>query len=138
FINHPLNKVSKKEKLQLQQYIADKQLYEVGVDDLIIRSSELPNFFKPITKSDEVIPSLINLADCLLSSIAEQDRIRQIESNLLVETKKTLYQLKLGFDKIEPLSISFQIGLIKKAMAPVNSAIEGNPLQGLQIMGLLE
>lgn len=138
FINHPLTKVSKKEKLQLQQYIADKQLYEVGVDDLTIKSSVLPDFFRPITKSDEVIPTLIDLVDRLLSSIAEQDRIRQIESNLLVETKKTLHQLKLGFDKIEPLSISFQIGLIKKAITPVNSAIEGNPLQGLQIMGLLE
>ncbi|GGH09186.1 PD-(D/E)XK nuclease family protein [Sphingobacterium alkalisoli] len=138
FINHPLTKVSKKEKQQLQQYMADKQLYEVAIDDLTIKSSILPNFFKPIAKVEEVIPSLTDLIDRLLSSIAEQDRIRQIESNLLVETKKTLYQLKLGFDKIEPLSISFQIGLIKKAIAPVNSAIEGNPLKGLQIMGLLE
>jgi ATP-dependent helicase/DNAse subunit B len=37
-----------------------------------------------------------------------------------------------------PLPILFQIGLVRKAIAPINSAIEGDPLDGVQIMGLLE
>lgn len=86
----------------------------------------------------ELLPALVHVLDTLLVAIAAQDRMSQIDSNLLVETKKVLNQLRLGLDKIAATSISFQIGLIRKAIAPVNSAIEGDPLQGLQIMGLLE
>src|SRR5690606_41064117 len=57
----------------------------------------------------------------LLSSIATEDRVRQIDSNLIVETKKVLNQLKLGIDRIRRTSIAFQIGLIRKAIHPVNS-----------------
>src|SRR5690606_38063989 len=84
------------------------------------------------------IPTLIQLLDNLLTAISAQDRIRQIDSNLIIETKKVLHQLKQGIEHIAPTSIAFQIGLIRKAIAPINSAIEGDPLNGLQIMGLLE
>src|SRR5690606_13023301 len=80
----------------------------------------------------------IHVLDGLLVSIAAHNRISQIDSTLLIETKKILNQLKRGIEKIAPTSISFQIGLIRKAITPINSAIEGDPLRGLQIMGLLE
>lgn len=85
-----------------------------------------------------MIPELIHLLDSLLIAIAEQDRISQLDSNLIVETKKILNQLKTGVDSMTPSSIAFQLGLIRKAILPINSAIEGDPLCGLQIMGLLE
>ncbi|MGH2624269.1 MAG: PD-(D/E)XK nuclease family protein, partial [Sphingobacterium sp.] len=85
-----------------------------------------------------VIPKLLMILENLLQSMATQQRIKQIDSNLLIEARKVLNQLKLGFDKLGHLSIGFQIGLIKKAIAPINSAIEGDPLTGLQIMGILE
>ncbi|QRQ60701.1 PD-(D/E)XK nuclease family protein [Sphingobacterium multivorum] len=137
FINHPLSMVSLADKLQIQKEIADKQLFEIALEELHIKSS-LPQFFVPIDNSAYLIPSLILLVDDLLHSISSQERIRQIDNNLLIETKKTLNQLLLGFETVAPLSISFQIGLIKKAIAPINSAIEGDPLEGIQIMGLLE
>mgnify|MGYP000850266154 CR=1 FL=1 len=137
FINHPLTLVSVGDKLQIQKEIAEKQLFEISLEDLRFKSC-FPQFFVPIENAARLIPSLIQLIEDLLHSISSQERIRQIDNNLLVETKKTLHQLLLGFDTIDPLSISFQIGLIKKAISPINSAIEGDPLHGVQIMGLLE
>ncbi|WP_286734409.1 MULTISPECIES: PD-(D/E)XK nuclease family protein [Sphingobacterium] len=137
FINHPLSMVSLADKLQIQKEIADKQLFEIALEELHLKSS-LPQFFVPIENSAHLIPSLILIVDDLLHSISSQERIRQIDNNLLIETKKTLNQLLMGFETVAPLSISFQIGLIKKAIAPINSAIEGDPLEGIQIMGLLE
>lgn len=137
FINHPLTMVPLADKLQIQREIADKQLFEIALEELHFESA-LPQFFVPIDNSAHLIPSLIQLVENLLHSISSQERIRQIDNNLLIETKKTLNQLLLGFETVAPLSISFQIGLIKKAIAPINSAIEGDPLEGIQIMGLLE
>lgn len=137
FINHPLTQVSLEDKLLIQKEIADRQLFEIALEELHFKSS-LPQFFVPIGHASQLIPSLINIVEDLLHSISSDERIRQIDNNLLIETKKTLNQLLLGFDTVAPLSIGFQIGLIKKAISPINSAIEGNPLEGIQIMGLLE
>lgn len=138
FLNNPLTKTSTKEKTALQKSIADKQLFEINIDDISVKTSVLPHFFRPLESSKEVIPTLIHLLDELLISLAQDTQIKQIDANLLIETKKVLNQLHLGFEKMPQLSIIFQIGLIRKAIAPINSAIEGDPLDGLQIMGLLE
>ena len=138
FVNHPLTSVSMTERERLLKDITDKQLFEVDIDMITIASSVFPRFFKPLTNPSALIPTLVHLLDSLLASIAAHDRISQIDSNLLIETKKVLNQLKQGIDNIAPTSIAFQIGLIRKAIAPINSAIEGDPLNGLQIMGLLE
>lgn len=137
FINHPLTLVPLQDKLKIQKEIADKQLFEIPLEELTFKSC-LPRFFVPIADAAQLIPSLVQIIEDLLYSISSQERIRQIDNNLLMETKKTLNQLLLGFETLAPLSISFQIGLIKKAISPINSAIEGDPLKGIQIMGLLE
>jgi len=138
FMNHPLTRVSSTERESLLKDITDKQLFEVDIDRITIASSVFPPFFKPLTSPLALIPTCIHLLDGLLVSIAAHNRISQIDSTLLIETKKILNQLKRGIEKIAPTSISFQIGLIRKAITPINSAIEGDPLRGLQIMGLLE
>jgi ATP-dependent helicase/nuclease subunit B len=138
FINHPLSRLDTLERFAIFKDISDKQLFEISTRALEIKSSVLPNFFDRLPSSQDLIPTLTHLLDHLLISIAEHDRINQIDSNLIVETKKVLQQLQLGIDKIAPTSIAFQIGLIRKAIAPVTSAIDGDPLTGLQIMGLLE
>ncbi|SEF82749.1 PD-(D/E)XK nuclease family protein [Sphingobacterium lactis] len=138
FISHPLSKVSPQQKQSIQRESAEKQLFEIQVAEIDVSSSALPKFFKPLNHPSELIPTMVHLIDELLMTIASNGRIRQIESNLLIETKKVLNQLHLGFAHLGPLSISFQIGLIRKAIASINSAIEGDQLKGLQIMGLLE
>ena len=138
FLNNPLTRISADEKKENQDFVADKQLFEILVEDIKVKSSVAPNFFKPLSSAKEVIPTLIHLLDNLIVSLAQDTQIKQIDANLLIETKKVLNQLKLGFDKIPHLSILFQIGLIRKTIAPINSAIEGDPLKGVQIMGLLE
>lgn len=138
YLTNPMSKVSKKQKQLIQTESADKQLFEVEVKDIDISESVLPHFFRKLQSAEQTIPTLSAMIDSLLLSLADNDRIRQIESNLLMETKKVLNQLQLGFSNLGKLSIGFQIGLIRKALGPISSAIEGNPLKGLQIMGLLE
>ena len=138
FLNNSLTRVSIDEKKQNQTFITEKQLFEISLADIHIQSSVIPKFFIPLSSSKDVIPTLIEILDDLLTSLGKDTQIKQIDANLLIETKKVLNQLHLGFSKIPQLSILFQIGLIRKAITPINSAIEGDPLDGLQIMGLLE
>ncbi|WP_437920689.1 PD-(D/E)XK nuclease family protein [Sphingobacterium sp. LRF_L2] len=138
FVNHPLSRISSEERAETLHKITEKQLFEIDINDISIGTSIYPHFFRRILQATELIPTLTHLLDCLLIANGEEDRVRQIDSNLLVETKKVLNQLQLGIENIGPTSILFQIGLIRKAIAPINSAIEGDPLKGLQIMGLLE
>src|SRR5690606_41292223 len=67
-----------------------KQLFEVDIDMITIASSVIPRFFKPLANPSALIPTLVHLLDSLLVSIAAHDRISQIDSNLLIETKKVL------------------------------------------------
>lgn len=138
FLNNSLTRISPDEKKENQNYIADKQLFEINIEEIQISSSVLPNFFKPIANAKDTIPVLMDILDKLLVSIGIESQIKQIDANLLIETKKVLNQLHLGFSKMPKLSLLFQIGLIRKAISPINSAIEGDPLEGIQIMGLLE
>jgi len=138
FLSHPMTGVDKSQQQFIQNQAAQQQLFEIDIAKIIIDTSVLPDFFVPLTQALQVIPKLSAILQNLLQTMATQERIKQIDSNLLIETRKVLNQLQMGFEKLGHLSIGFQIGLIKKAIAPINSAIEGDPLQGLQIMGLLE
>lgn len=138
FANHPLTALDPEERSALLNGITEKQLFDVALADISITSSKLPNFFRPVFAPSQLIATMIEMIDSLLDAMKELDKVGQIDNNLLVETKKVLNQLKLGIDSITSTSIAFQIGLIKKALAPINSAIEGDPLKGIQIMGILE
>lgn len=138
FLNNPLSKVAIIDKKLNQEFANEKQLFEISLSDIQVHNSALPHFFRPLADPKEVIPTLIHVLDTLLISLAQESQIKQIDANLLIETKKVLNQLQLGFVKIPKLSIPFQMGLIRKTIASINSAIEGDPLDGIQIMGLLE
>ncbi len=138
FLSHPMTKVSRKQKQEIQRDSAKRQLFEIAIAEIDVSSSAIPQFFRKLNSPEDLIPQMIKIIDDLLSSLALEGRTKLIESNLLIETKKVLNQMHLGFEKLGNLSVLFQVGLIKKALGPINSAIEGDQLYGLQIMGLLE
>lgn len=137
FLHNPLTKVSPADSKKNQKYVVEKQLLEVPLEEIDIQTSVLPHFFRQV-QPKEIIPTMLHMVDNLLVSLQQDSQITQIDANLLIETKKVLNQLQLGVAKMPSLPVLFQIGLIRKAIAPISSAIEGDPLDGLQIMGLLE
>lgn len=138
FLNSPLTQVSKEEKKTIQSSYLKNQSFEIPTADIVIKSTILDSFFKPIKDEKQLVISLIEIIDKLLSSLGEKNQMKQIDANLLIETKKILNQLQIGFSSLPKLSIVFQLGLIRKAISSITSAIEGDPLKGIQIMGLLE
>jgi len=138
FASHPMLRLTDREKSAILAPFAERHLFEVDVRELSAKASVLPDFFRRIDHSSELLPAIVRMLERLLDSLAGDDRMRLINSNLLIETRKTVLQLQLGMERIGMGSIAFQIGLLRKAILPINAAIEGDPLRGLQIMGLLE
>lgn len=138
FLNNPLSGVPFEERRKVQKLIHEKQLFEINIADIAISSSVLPEFFVPLTDSAEVVPTMSRLLERLLSDPAETNYLKRVNNNLLVELKKILNQLLLGLEQMPPMNVPFQMGLIRRAISSVSSAIEGDPLKGIQIMGLLE
>jgi len=138
FASHPMLQLSTEEKNALLAPFAERHLVDVDVRELSAKTSLLPDFFRRIDHPSELLPILVGMLEQLLDSLAGDDRMSLINSNLLVETKKTVLQLQLGMERIGTGSVAFQIGLLRKAILPIKAAIEGDPLRGLQIMGLLE
>ncbi|MCL7989356.1 PD-(D/E)XK nuclease family protein [Sphingobacterium sp. lm-10] len=138
FLSHPLIKIAAEQKNSIQKEVLDKQLFEVGLEVLKINSSVVPDFFQPVGGSIALIPNMMAILEKLQGATSGEGIALQIDYTLLYETRRVLQQLLLGMDQIGPLTIPFQIGLIRKALMPISAAIEGDPLQGVQIMGLLE
>lgn len=138
FTNHPLSKVSTEEKKQIHNKIFDNQLFEIDIHQIEIKSSVLPHFFRPLASPSDLIPSLLHLLQQLLISSGHDNHIRQIQANLLIECQKVVNQLTLGLKHIPQQSIAFQIGLIRRSLSSVKAVIVGDPLEGIQIIGLLE
>lgn len=137
FLHHPLTKTSAEDRKAIETGLIEKPILEIPLDEIQIPSAVLPHFFRPVV-ADELIPTMLDQLDLLLQSLTQDQQIRLIDANLLIETKKVLNQLSGGLSKMPSLPVLFQIGLIRKVLAPINAAIKGDPLKGIQVMGLLE
>src|SRR5690606_32352030 len=94
FLSHPMTGVDKSQQQFIQNQAAQRQLFEIDIEKIIIDTSVLADFFVPLTQAREVIPKLTAILQNLLQTMATQERIKQIDSNLLIETGKVLNQLQ--------------------------------------------
>lgn len=138
FLHNPLTGVPEEEKKEIQNSLTKSQSFAIPLTGIKLKNTVLNNFFKPVQDAKKLVSALMTTLDKLLGSLGEKTQIKQIDANLLIETKKVLNQIQLGFSNLPELSITFQLGLIRKAISSITSAIKGDPLEGVQIMGLLE
>lgn len=85
-----------------------------------------------------------NLGSTLLLISEQIEHIRKLESLLIAEAVKTLNVLSDNFDELESdtslakMDPKFVFRTIRKALAGLSVPFDGEPLSGLQVMGLLE
>ncbi|MCQ2960275.1 MAG: PD-(D/E)XK nuclease family protein [Bacteroidales bacterium] len=96
----------------------------------------LGNIFSIDTNLNNYIPSLI---DCIVS-ICRNPEIEELDKSIFYTIYTELSALKTIIEKNEISfgKISFINSLLKKSIQGKTIAIEGEPLEGLQIMGILE
>jgi len=135
---HPLGGVGEEERQRIHQQITANQWLEVPAHELVLTSGSYPTFFARRRDSGTLLTALHGLLEGVLERRQHDDALQHIEAALLMATKKVLNVLHDGLANHTDLSVAFACSLIRKALQGVSAPIEGEPLNGIQIMGLLE
>src|SRR5690606_9931044 len=135
---HPLCGVAADERKALQQHIRENQWLEVPAGALRLTSGSYPAFFAERKDSEALLQALHGLLEGVLEYRQHDGALQHIEAALLIASKKAVNLLYEGLVGHARLSVDFACALIRKALQGVSAPIEGEPLNGIQIMGLLE
>ncbi|MGK6352029.1 PD-(D/E)XK nuclease family protein [Parapedobacter sp. DT-150] len=137
-ITHPLSGISLDEREALREKITANQWLEVPVGELQLKTGSYPGFFMPRKGNDALLQALHALLEGVLEHRQRTHSLRHIEAVLILAAKKALNLLQEGLAHHPALPIPFLCALIRKALQSLSAPIEGEPLKGIQIMGLLE
>ena len=141
FIFNPLISISEENRSRIHKEIIMEKKARFSLDELI-KLHKIPKAaFSPY---ENPVQSIRNLGSFLLFISEEITDLRKLESLLIAEAVKTLNILSDSFDELEinpagpELKASFVFKLIRRALSGLSVPFDGEPLVGLQVMGLLE
>lgn len=139
FLSHPLIGIPQEIRNAIQQEILSKQLIEVDIP-LLQRSGELASLF--FTKRNTAASAIVNLQQVfklVLEQQVAEKTLKQTEVDLFIATIKELNRLHDTLAEFAArLPLPFVLSLIQKAVQGIAVPLSGEPLQGVQVMGLLE
>lgn len=137
-VAHPLSGVAADERQCIRKKINDHRWLEVPVVELQLKSGSYPEFFIEQKSSEAILQALHRLLEGVLEQRQRHQALQYIEASLILAAKKTINVLHDELAGHPGLSATFACSLVKKALQSVSAPIEGEPLNGIQIMGLLE
>ena len=137
-LNHPLCGVSDVDRLRILDRIHENQWLDVPVEELFLESASYPSFFTRCGCIESMLHALHELLQGVLERRQYDAALQRIEATLLIAAKNALHSLHEGLSAHPDLPVTFACSLIRKAMQGISAPIEGEPLGGIQVMGLLE
>ncbi|MDB5121201.1 MAG: ATP-dependent nuclease subunit [Sphingobacteriales bacterium] len=139
FLSHPLSGINSKERDLILQRIIEKQWVEIPLTELLFASVLTPGFFTVKHEGAQCIDALTSLLRHVLEQRQKNHQLQQLEASLILEVIKKLNQLHDGLlTYASTLFLPFVFSLIRKALTGLSVPLEGEPLRGIQVMGLLE
>lgn len=139
FITHPLTGLSAKMKDNVQQALLNDNVVNVERTRLVKQGGIFELFYTKIEKGESLVADLLHVLKTLLSRLSNSKQLKKIDADLFVKTIEELTRLNdtiKGFVKDE--EFAFVVQLIQKALQGVSVPLSGDPLKGVQLMGLLE
>lgn len=141
YIFNPLIGIEPEQRIAIHKEIIEQKKTRFTLEELSKggQKSEL-TFSKYVNPTD----SIKKLGSLLLIISKQVSEIRKLESLLIAEAVKTLNVLSDSFEELmndksaEKLSAGFVMKTIRRALAGLSVPFDGEPLSGLQVMGLLE
>ncbi len=143
FLAHSLTGISEVMRPKIMDALIKEQLAEIPYERLTRQGGLLALFFTPIVSSADAVPTLNELLEKVLSRELAARKLKKIDAELFQKTSQELNRLQdtlqEHLQKYEKeIELSFVLSLIQKSLAGVSVPLEGSPLSGIQIMGLLE
>lgn len=140
FLSHPLAGVSTLERERTMSVLRDCVGDHIPVASVSMLGLPLAKeFFKKNLTGLEALESLERIISSLYEWRLENAHLHLIESSLLVRIAQVIAILSDSLKEYSPkISLPLSISFIKKALSGVAAPIEGEPLDGIQVMGMLE
>lgn len=129
--NHQRNKILA-QMLAMQQTEIEPAIWKEAGDLALL-------FFEPVKRGSSAITPLQEVLRKVLALQLESGMLRQTEADLLIAViteLNRLYDSLLEYASTLPLK--FVLSLMQKAVQGIAVPLSGEPLEGLQVMGLLE
>lgn len=139
FLSHPLIDIPAETSNKLQKDMLDLQLAEIEMSVLKESGDLSALFFQKRETGSSAIQSLQNVLIQILEHQLAEKTLKQTEADLFIATIKELNRLHdtLG-EFTKQLPLPFVLSLMQKAIQGIAVPLTGEPLQGVQVMGLLE
>lgn len=139
FLSHPLVGLPPELRNKLQKSILDEQVAEIALP-VLQQSGELADLF--FTRRDTGPLAIENLQEVFRFILRQQlgeKTLKQTEADLFIATIKELNRLHDTLTEFTAdLPLPFVLSLMQKAIQGIAVPLTGEPLQGVQVMGLLE
>ncbi len=139
FITHPLTGLSVKMKNNVQQALLNDNVVNVDQQRLLKQGGIFETFYAKIDKGELLVAELLKVLRSLLSRLSSSKQLKKIDADLFVKTIEELTRLNDTIkDFVKDEELGFVVQLIQKALQGVAVPLSGDPLKGVQLMGLLE
>lgn len=139
FLTHPLTGLSQKMRDKILTALLTENEVEIQHERLLRQSGLFEVFYKKIDSPKSVVPYLLSVLDFILTRLSNAKTLKKIDAELFVKTIQELNRLHDTFGKhIGEEDITFVIYLMQKSLQTIAVPLSGNPLNGIQLMGLLE
>lgn len=143
FLSHPLTDMSEKMREKIQKGLIEEQLVAVPVRRLVAQKGLLQLFFTPLAAAADATNALQAILKFVFNQQLEQKLLKQTEADLFIAVIKELNCLHdaLNLHLITDHSLTqlpFVLSLLQKAVQGIAVPLSGEPLSGIQVMGLLE
>jgi ATP-dependent helicase/nuclease subunit B len=139
FLTHPLTGLSQKMRDKILTALLTENEVEIAHGRLLRQSGLFEVFYKKIDAPKNVVPYLLEVLDFILTRLSNAKTLKKIDAELFVKTIQELNRLHDTFGKhIGEEEIQFVIYLVQKSLQAIAVPLSGDPLNGIQLMGLLE
>ncbi|MBP3942491.1 PD-(D/E)XK nuclease family protein [Sphingobacteriaceae bacterium WQ 2009] len=144
FLTHPLIGISERKRAQILTAFIKENLIQVPIERLTRQGGLFSDFFTPVTEPLALIKALKQLLEAVLRKQLKATQLKKIDADLFIKTIEELNRLydtlllataQLNAESLQP---KFIISLIQKALQGISVPLSGDPLYGIQVMGLLE
>ncbi|SOD19744.1 PD-(D/E)XK nuclease family protein [Pedobacter xixiisoli] len=139
FVTHPLTGLSAKLKSNIQEALLKDNVVNVDLARLQKQGGIFEKFYHKVDEPSGLVSELLDVMRFLLTRLSSQKSLKKIDADLFVKTIEELTRLNDTLkDFVQDEEFHFVVQLIQKSLQVVSVPLSGDPLKGVQMMGLLE
>ncbi|QPH38427.1 PD-(D/E)XK nuclease family protein [Pedobacter endophyticus] len=139
FLTHPLTGLTQKMRDKILTALLAENQVEIDHKRLLRQRGLFEVFYKKIDGPQFVVANLLEVLDFVLTRLSNAKTLKKIDAELFVKTIQELNRLQDTFgNHIGKEEIPFVIYLVQKSLQAISVPLSGDPLNGIQVMGLLE